>query len=81
MRLQGRLNVHSVYTMYIDFGIEFNVTECLGLSDYDLARLVEFRLQVVSRDAKWRLVDAIKDHILGLETEKLLPMGAREVIN
>ena len=67
--------------MYIDFGVEFDVTECLGLSDYDLARLVEFRLKVVSRDAKWRLVDTIKEHILSLEREKLLPMNATEVIN
>ena len=67
--------------MFIDFGVEFDVQECLGLDDQALAHLVAMRLDIVSKHAKWRLVDSIKEHILSLETERLLPMKEREIDN
>ena len=67
--------------MYIDFGVEFGIEECLGLDDSALAELVVRRLGIMAKRAKWLYVDTIKEHILSLETERLLSMRETEAIN
>ena len=67
--------------MYVEFGVEFDVMECIGLDDRQLAELITRRMAAVSHNAKWRLVDTIKSHIYELETERLLPMGECESTN